>query len=351
MKGTMRAIIKPAAAPGAALATDWPIPQTGPKDLLVKVKAAAICGTDTHIYEWTPYAQSRVKPPTPIGHEFCGEVVEVGSAVSGFEVGDLVAGETHIPDETCYLCRTGQPHICQNMLILGIHTPGVFADYTTLPAVCAWKLPKGFDPEIGAVLEPMGVGVHGALLGPMHAANVAVIGAGPIGSLAAATARAAGAAKVMVSDMEDVRLEMARSLGATHLYNPRRDDVVAEVRKETGGYGADVVLEVTGVPQVMEQALKMARKAARVTFIGLPSNPVVFSDFANDLIYKELQVSGVTGRRMYETWFQVTTLIESGKIDPRKVITHRLPFEKFEEGFKAARERSGGKVVFFPEMR
>ncbi len=350
MQGKMRAIIKPEAAPGAALVNDWPIPQTGPKDLLVKVKAAAICGTDTHIYEWTPYAQSRVKPPTPIGHEFCGEVVEVGEQVVGFEVGDLVAGETHIPDETCFLCRTGQPHICKNMLILGIHTPGVFADYTLLPAVCAWKLPKGFDPEIGAVLEPMGVGVHGALLGPLHTANVAVIGAGPIGALAAATAKVCGANKVMVSDMEDVRLEMAKSLGATHLYNARDVDVVAEVMRETDGYGADVVLEVTGNPKAMENALKMARKAGRVTFIGLPNDPVTINDFSNDLIYKELQVSGVTGRTMYGTWFQVTRLINSGLIDPRKVITHRLPFEKFEEGFKAAKERSGGKVVFFPEM-
>lgn len=348
MKGTMRAIIKPKAAPGAELAKDWPIPQSGPKDLLVKVKAAAICGTDTHIYEWTPYAQSRVKPPTPIGHEFCGEIVEMGSAVEHFEVGDMVAGETHIPCGTCYLCVTGQPHICQNMLILGIHTPGVFAEYTLLPAVCAWKLPKGFDPEIGAILEPFGVGVHGALLGPLHAANVAVLGCGPIGQLAIATAAVCGAKKVMVSDVEDVRLEMAKKMGATHLYNGRRDDVVAEVRKETGGLGADVVLEVTGVPPVMESALKMCRKSGRVTFIGLPNDPIIFNDFANDLIYKELKVSGVTGRTMYETWFQVTALVESGKIDPKMVITHRFPLEEFEAGFKAARDRVGGKVLFLP---
>ncbi len=351
MKGTMRAVIKPAAAPGAALATDWPIPQPGPKDLLVKVKAAAICGTDSHIYEWTPYAQSRVKPPTPVGHEFCGEVVEVGSAVSGFAVGDLVAGETHIPCEVCLLCRTGQPHICQNMLILGIHTPGVFAEYALLPAVCAWKLPPGFDPEVGAVLEPMGVGVHGALLGPLHAANVVVLGAGPIGALAAATAAVSGAKKVMVSDMEDVRLEMAKSLGATHVFNPRRDDVLAEVRKETDGYGADVVLEVTGVPAVMESALKMARKSGRVTFIGLPSDPVTIKDFSNDLIYKELKVSGITGRLMYETWFQVMSFIDSGKINPKKVITHRFPLEEYDAAFRAARDRAGGKVVFLPEAK
>ncbi|MDA8216297.1 MAG: L-threonine 3-dehydrogenase [Dehalococcoidales bacterium] len=348
MKGVMRAVIKPTAAPGAALATDWPIPQPGPKDLIIKVKAAAICGTDSHIYDWTPYAQTRVKPPTPIGHEFCGEVVEMGSAVEGFEIGDLVAGETHIPCGNCYLCRTGQPHICQNMLILGIQTPGVFADYTLIPAVCAWKLPKDFDPEIGAILEPMGVGVHGALLGPLHAKNVAVLGCGPIGQLAIATAAACGAKKIMVSDMEDVRLEMAKSMGATHLYNARRDDVVAEVRKETNDLGADVVLEVTGVSPVMESALKMARKAARVTFIGLPNNPVTFNDFANDLIYKELEVSGVTGRKMYETWFQVQGLIESGKVNPKKVITHRFPLEEYDAAFVAARDRVGGKVLFIP---
>jgi threonine 3-dehydrogenase len=344
----MRAIIKPSAAPGAALVNDWPIPQPGPRDLLVKVKAAAICGTDTHIYEWTPYAQSRVKPPTPIGHEFCGEVVEVGNAVRRIQVGDMVAGETHIPDETCLLCTTGEPHICQNMLILGIHTPGVFAEYAILPESCAWKLPEGFDPELGAILEPMGVGVHGALLGSLHAANVAVLGCGPIGQLAIATAAACGAKQVFASDVEDVRLEMAKEMGATHLLNPKRDDVVAEVRKETGGYGADVVLEVTGVPRVMESALKMARKSGRVTFIGLPNDPIIFNDFANDLIYKELKVSGVTGRTMYGTWYQVMALLESGKVDAKKVITHRLPFEKFEEGFKAARERSGGKVLFIP---
>jgi len=349
VKGTMRAVIKPTAAPGAALAKDWPIPQVGPKDLLVKVKAAAICGTDSHIYDWTPYAQSRVKPPTPIGHEFSGEVVEVGALVENIKVGDMVAGETHIPCGKCLLCTTGQPHICQNMLILGIHTPGVFAEYALLPEVCAWKLPKGYDPEIGALLEPMGVGVHGALLGPLHAANVAVIGAGPIGALAAATAAACGAKKVLVSDLEDVRLEMAKSMGATHVYNARRDDFVAEVMKETGGVGADVVLEITGAPVAMEQALKVARKAARVTFIGLPSKPVVFNDFSNDLIYKELKVSGVTGREMYNTWYQVSALIDSGKVNPKQVITHRFPLEDYDAAFIAARDRVGGKVVFLPE--
>jgi len=345
MKGTMRAIVKSKPEVGAEFKKDWPIPQIGPKDLLVKVKASAICGSDVHIWDWTPYAQTRLKPPKAFGHEFCGEVVEMGDRVEGFAIGDLIAGETHIPCQQCYQCKTGLEHICQNMKILGIHTEGAFADYMAMPAVCAWKLPKEFNPELGAVLEPIGVGTHGALLGPVGAKTVAVLGCGPIGCFAIGVVKACGALKIYATDVSDMRLGIAKKMGATITYNVDKVDATQEILKETNGCGVDVVLDVSGAPGAIKTGINVVRKAGRFTFVGIPDQQIVL-DIPNEFIYKETQVQGITGRVMWETWYQVTNLLSAGLLNVEPVITHRYPLEQFKEAFENVKHRRGGKVLF-----
>jgi len=345
MKGTMRAIVKSKPEPEAEFRNDWPIPQIGPKDLLVKVKASAICGSDVHIWDWTPYAQTRLKPPMAFGHEFCGEVVEMGDRVEGFAIGDLIAGETHIPCQQCYQCKTGLEHICQNMKILGIHTEGAFADYMAMPAVCAWKLPKEFNPELGAVLEPIGVGTHGALLGPVGAKTVAVLGCGPIGCFAIGVVKACGALKIYATDVSDMRLGIAKKMGATITYNVDKVDATQEILKETNGCGVDVVLDVSGAPGAIKTGINVVRKAGRFTFVGIPDQQIVL-DIPNEFIYKETQVQGITGRVMWETWYQVTNLLSAGLLNVEPVITHRYPLEQFKEAFENVKHRRGGKVLF-----
>ncbi len=345
MKGTMRAIVKSKPEVGAEYGKDWSIPQIGPKDLLVKVKASAICGSDVHIWNWTPYAQARLKLPMAFGHEFCGEVVEMGDRVENFVIGDLVAGETHIPCQQCYQCKTGLEHICQNMKILGIHTEGAFADYMAMPAVCAWKLPKGFNPEIGAILEPIGVGTHGAMVGPVGAKTVAVLGCGPIGCFAIGVVKACGALKIFATDVSDMRLEIAKKMGATKTYNADKVDVTKEILKETDGCGVDVVLDVSGAPGAIKTGVNVVRKAGRFTFVGIPDQQIVL-DIPNEFIYKETQVQGITGRVMWETWYQVTNLLSSGLLNVEPVITHRYPLEQFKEAFENVKDRRGGKVLF-----
>jgi len=345
MKGKMRAIVKSKPEVGAEYRKDWPIPQIGPKDLLVKVKASAICGSDVHIWNWTPYAQARLKLPMAFGHEFCGEVVEMGDRVEGFAMGDLVAGETHIPCQQCYQCKTGLEHICQNMKILGIHTEGAFADYMAMPAVCAWKLPKGFNPELGAILEPIGVGTHGAMVGPVGAKTVAVLGCGPIGCFAIGVVKACGALKIYATDVSDMRLEIAKKMGATITYNADKVDATKEILKATNGCGVDVVLDVSGAPGAIKTGINVVRKAGRFTFVGIPDQQIVL-DIPNEFIYKETQVQGVTGRVMWETWYQVTNLLSSGLLNVDPVITHRYPLEQFKEAFENVKDRRGGKVLF-----
>ena len=345
MRGTMRAIVKSQPRPGAEYRKDWPIPEIGPKDVLARILATAVCGTDVHIYDWNAFAQAHLKLPTTFGHEFCGEVVEVGSQVENIKVGDLIAGETHIPCGTCFQCTTGLQHICQNMKIVGVHTAGSFAEYLQLPAVCAWKLPAGFDPAIGSVLEPLGVAAHAALLGPLSGQTVAVFGCGPIGCFAVAIAAASGAARIFASDVDETRLALAREMGATDTLNARETNVRQAILDATHGVGVDVVLEISAAPSAIQDAFKVVRKAGRLTLVGLQGDPVPLN-IANDFCYKETRVQGITGREMWGTWHQVMRLLESGKVDPTKVITHRLPLEEFEQGINLAKSRAGGKVVF-----
>ncbi|MGI6037211.1 MAG: L-threonine 3-dehydrogenase [Limnochordia bacterium] len=347
MKGKMQALMKAEAAPGAQL-TEVDIPEIGPKDMLVRVRAAAICGTDIHIYNWNKYAQDRIKVPMIFGHEFCGEVVAVGDQVEHLQVGDLVAGETHIPCGECLLCRTGRQHICRDMLILGVHTPGVFSEYAAMPAVLGWKIPKETSPDVGAVLEPIGVACHSIFTGGgTAAANTLVVGSGPIGLAATGIAKALGARQVISTDVSPERLALAKEWGADVTLNPKEVDVAEEVRKLTDGLGADVVIEASGAPVAIQQAFDAMRRGGKIMLFGLPGESVEL-DLTNNVIYKEAVVYGTTGRGMWDTWYHVMALVESGRIDPEKLITDRFPMSQFEEAFAAAAAGKGGKVILYP---
>lgn len=342
----MRAVIKTEAAPGATLA-EVDVPEVGPRDLLVKVKAAAICGTDIHINEWTDYAQARVRPPIVFGHEYCGKVVATGDQVRRVRVGDLVAAETHIPCERCPQCMTGNMHICEHMRIIGVHTDGAFADYALLPETCAWVLPPGTDPELGALLEPMGVGVHGVLVDRVDARSVAVFGCGPIGLFAVGTALAAGASQVFALEIAPYRLELARWLFPEAVaLNPLEDDVEGIVGERTGGQGVDVSVELSGSPEATRQCFQILRKGGRVSLVGLGGD--VTLNPTSDIIYREARVYGVTGRVMWGTWYQMMDIIASGRFDPTQVITHRFPLEEYAQALELAKSGRAGKILLVP---
>jgi threonine 3-dehydrogenase len=342
----MRAVMKLVPAPGAEMC-EVQIPEPGNRDVLVKVKAAAICGTDIHINEWTDYAQARVTPPMIFGHEYCGEVVATGNEVRRVGVGDLVAAETHIPCEQCAQCMTGNMHICERMQIIGVHTDGAFADYALLPESCAWVLSSDSDPELGAMLEPMGVGVHGVLVDRVGACSVAIFGCGPIGLFAVGTALAAGARQVFALEVAAYRLQLARRLFPEAIVlNPHEDDVEEIVRERTGGRGVDVSVELSGSADATRQCFQILRKGGRVSLVGLGGD-VTLNPTA-DIIYREAKILGVTGRTMWETWYQIMDIIDSGQFDPTDVITHRFPLKQYAQALALAKSGAAGKILLVP---
>jgi threonine 3-dehydrogenase len=343
----MKAIMKTKAAPGAEL-VDVDIPKVGPRDVLIKVKAAAICGTDIHIYDWTPFAQVRVKPPMIFGHEVCGEVVEVGGQVSALKKGDLVAVETHIPCEDCYQCRTGNQHICEKMAIVGVHTDGVFAEYAKIPAVCCWKLPPDINPDLGAIFEPIGVAMHGAMVDEINGNSVAVFGCGPIGLYGIGIAAAMGATKIFALEPNPTRRAMAPKFAPKAiLIDPVKEDAVKIIKDATGGRGVDVALEISGAAPATKMAFQILRLGGRVSLVGLTNTPVQL-DTPADIIYKEAKIYGTTGRLMWKTWYQIQALLDSGRFDPMPTVTHRLPLGEIGKGVALAKSGEAGKVLLYP---
>jgi threonine 3-dehydrogenase len=345
----MRAVVKRDRKPGLAF-LDVDVPVIGPRDLLVRVKAAAICGTDHHIYAWSAWAQARCRLPMILGHEYAGDVVAVGNAVTNFKVGDRVACETHIPCGHCFQCATGNQHACENMVIVGVHTDGAFADYAKLPDVCAWKLSDAVSYELGAVLEPMGVGVHGVqAAGDLSAATVAVFGCGPIGIYGAAAAFSGGARTIYGIDLSPVRLDLATQVVPGLIpVNAGESSAVEAILEATHRRGVDVVLEYTGSAQATQDAFKVLRRGGRIVLVGLTSDPVTL-DTTTDIVYKEATVRGVTGRLMWSTWYQMDALLAAGRFDPMKVITHRFNLSEYEAALAVARSGGGGKVLLLAE--
>jgi len=325
---------------------DVPVPTFGSNDVLIRVHYAGVCGTDLHIWEWDSWASNRMRPPVTIGHEFAGEIVELGrdAAAGGLlSVGDLVTAEGHIVCGHCLQCRLGEAHLCRRTQIIGVDRDGAFADYIAMPASNVMKL-DGIPTEIGAIMDPLGNAVHTVLEADVPGSTVLVLGCGPIGCFAAGVARAAGASLVIASDYNPKRLELARRMGAHVLLDPAKDDVVNRVRELTDGDGADLVCEMSGHPSGHATAFAAARLGGRVNLLGTPSRTTEV-DFARDIIFKGLTLYGVTGRKMYDTWHQMRRLIRAGQLDPCPVITHRFPLENIAEAIGVLKDGQAGKVI------
>ncbi|MCK8060987.1 MULTISPECIES: L-threonine 3-dehydrogenase [unclassified Fusibacter] len=342
----MKAIIKQTPAEGATL-VEIAKPKVGEREVLIKVQATSICGTDFHIYKWDEWSQNRIKTPQVMGHEFAGEVIAIGDKVTKVKLGDIVSAETHIVCEVCELCQTGNAHICKDTLILGVDTQGTFAEYVVIPEQNAWLNDKDVSPEYLCIQEPLGNAVHTVLSGEIIGKTIAVVGCGPIGLMAVDVAKASGAAKVIAIEINDYRANLAGEIGADVVLNPMKDDVIARVLEETGGLGVDVVAEMSGNKIAINQALKYIKLGGRMSMLGIPNGKVEL-DIATDVVFKGITIHGIVGRRMYDTWYQVKGLIQSGKLHLDKIVTHKMPMDDFQKGMDLMESGNCGKVVLFP---
>jgi len=343
----MKALVKRSKAPGLEL-MDVDIPGIGANDVLIKVKATSICGTDIHMFRSSPGMMRSVTIPTIIGHEACGEVVEVGEYVSGLKKGDLVSPSPLIFCGECYYCKMGAAHHCQNREILGVSTNGTFAEYAGVPAVGCWKHPAGMSGDLGAIHEPLGVAVHGVLADEVNGKSVAVFGCGPLGLFAIGAARVFGATRVFGLEVAPKRLAMARQLfPEVTVINPREQDATKTILEATGGLGVDVSIEISGSAEALRQAFKVLKHQGRVSVVGVPEGPIEL-DTHPDIIRKEARVLGVFAQVIWKTWWQVRDLLDTGKFDPLPVITHRFPLAEFEKAFALAASSEAGKILLYP---
>jgi threonine 3-dehydrogenase len=347
----MLALRKTVAKRGAEV-LEIPVPSPGEGEILVRVHAASICGTDLHIYDWNEWAQKRIQRlPMTFGHEVSGFVERVGPEVHHLRPGQFVVAETHIACGHCSTCQTGRAHICENLQILGVDTEGAFADFMLLPAGNAWVVGEGIDPDVASIMEPFGNAVHAAFGtggGEDLATNtVAVIGCGPIGLFAVGIARALGAWKVIAIEPNEYRRAKAKEMGADVLVDPSEHDPVVAVLEATSS-GAEVVLEMSGNPQAIDQGTRMLARGGRMSLLGLPNSSVTL-DLSDQVIFKEARLQGITGREMFRTWQQTTTLLSTGRVNVLPVITHKVGLERFEEAFATAASGQSGKVILFPE--
>jgi len=339
----MRALVKERAGPGLTL-VERQIPTIGPTDVLLRVKKAGICGTDAHIWNWDAWAARRVRPPLVVGHEFMGEVAAVGGGVAGMRVGDRVCAEGHIPDGTCVLCRTGQAHICAAVRVIGVDRDGCFADYVAMPAGNVWQLDPAVPDDWAAIFDPLGNAVHAVATAEVSLKNVLITGAGSIGLMAIAVASAAGASKIIAVDPNPHKRALAKMLGAHHALDSRSPDAARSIADVTGGIGADALLEMSGNPAALELGLKALRHGGRAAILGIPPAKIAI-DVAEDVVLKGLTLVGVFGRRMFETWYQMQSLVSSRRIDLTPIITHVVPIERFEECFTTLPGRDAVKIV------
>jgi len=344
----MNALVKTKPEPGLTL-MKVPDPRPGPAEVLVRVRATSLCGTDTHIYRWDEWARSRIHPPRIIGHELCGDVVELGPGVSLVATGDYVAAESHITCGRCFQCRTGQAHVCKQYRILGVDIDGSYAEYVVLPERVLWKTAQEIPPELACVQEPLGNAVYAALVEDLSGCSVLISGCGPTGLFAAAVARVAGASLIIATDISDYRLGLAKQVGADQTLNAKTEQseaLAAAILDLTGGDGVDCALEMSGDPGALHQAFRSVKNGGRVTLFGIPTGPVCF-DLPNEIIFKGIRVYGVTGRRLFNTWYRLAGLFKAG-LDIRPIVTHQLALADFAQGFDLIRSGLCGKVVLRP---
>ena len=337
----MKALVKSKAAPGLWL-EEVPKPEPGINDVLIRVLRTAICGTDVHIYKWDAWAQKTIPVPMTVGHEFVGEIVAVGDNVEGYHPGQIVSGEGHIVCGRCRNCMAGRRHLCPNTQGVGVNRPGAFAEFIAIPAANVWVHADGIDLDVASIFDPYGNATHTALQWDLVGEDVLVTGAGPIGAMAAAVARHAGARHVVITDVNDYRLGLAAKLGATRTVNVTREKI-ADVQQELGmTEGFDVGLEMSGNPQALRDMIASMAHGARISMLGIPEGEVAID--WNAVIFNMLTIKGIYGREIFETWYKMTTMLQSG-LNLDALITHRLPYTDYEEGFAAAIAGEAGKVI------
>ncbi len=348
MSDTMRAIMKLEAGPGLSL-SEAPVPHPGPDDVLIRVTASSICGTDVHIYNWDTWSQHRIKPPLILGHEFAGEIVECGTNVKGLKVGDLASAEGHILGRGSHHVHYGQEHLAPGIEVLGIDRPGAFTRYVVVPASNVWRNPPDLAPEIASLQDPFGNAVHTVFAQDVAAKRVLVTGAGPIGLMTIPVAKAVGARSVYITDVNPMRLELARRLGVDETFDAADPDTVAHIQDLTDGEGVDVLLEMSGHPSAIDQGLRALRPGGEVALLGLPSQAIKV-DWGEHLVLKGATVRGIYGRRIWDTWYRMRALLATGAVDLWPLITHRFPLAEFEAGFQLMKSPHElvGKVILYP---
>jgi threonine 3-dehydrogenase len=339
----MKALVKRNSEPGLWL-EDAPEPEYGINDVLIRVDRTGICGTDIHIYNWDAWAQKTIPVPMIVGHEFVGEIIEVGSNVSDFRPGDIVSGEGHVVCGRCRNCLAGRRHLCKDTKGIGVNRPGAFAEYMTLPMTNVWHHRDTVDRDVASIFDPFGNAVHTALTFQVLGEDVLITGAGPIGIMAAAVVKHAGARFVVITDVNPYRLELAKTMGVTVALDVREKSI-AEVQKELGMQeGFDVGLEMSGNPQAFRDMLDNMCHGGKVAMLGIPSEQIAID--WNTVVFNMLTIKGIYGREMYETWYKMTVMLESG-LDIKPIITHRYNYEEFEKGFEVMRSGQSGKVVLY----
>lgn len=322
--------------------TEAEVPVAGPNDLLIKIRKTAICGTDIHIFQWDEWSQNTIPVPMIVGHEYVGEVVDMGQEVRGFEIGDRVSGEGHITCGHCRNCRAGRRHLCRNTVGVGVDRQGAFAEYLAIPAFNAFKIPDNISDELAAIFDPFGNAVHTALSFNLTGEDVLITGAGPIGIMAAAVAKHVGARFVVITDVNEYRLQLARDMGATRAVNVTQEDLKSVMDDLGMTEGFDVGMEMSGVPSAFSSMLESMNHGGKIAMLGIPP-----SDMSIDwtkVIFKGLEIKGVYGREMFETWYKMASLIQSG-LDLSPMLTHELPVDEFQNGFEIMLSGQSGKVI------
>ena len=343
--GVMRALAKVRPGPGAEI-VERPRPRPGPGEVLLRVEAASICGTDLHLFEWDDWAADNLTPPRILGHELAGAVIATGSGVSRVREGDLVGVESHLFDWTCAQCRAGDMHLCRTLRVIGVHTDGGFAEEVVIPEANAIES-NGLDPAVVALQEPMGNAVHAAFVEPIEGRSVLVTGCGPIGLCAVGIAKAAGASLVVATDTEPYRLELARTMGADLALDAASADTEGRIMDATSGDGVEVVLEMSGAPPALDAALRLVTRGGRISLLGIFAEPPTL-DLSERVIMQGLRLHGIYGRRIYDTWERTQALLRSGSLDVTPILTHRLDLDDWEQAFDLIASRHAGKVVLLP---
>lgn len=337
----MKSLAKLKKEPGIWM-TETEKPSLGHNDVMIKIKKTAICGTDIHIYNWDEWSQSTIPVPMTVGHEYVGEIVEIGQEVEGFKIGDRVSGEGHITCGYCRNCRAGKRHLCRNTFGVGVDRPGAFAEYLVIPAINAFKLPDNISDDIASIFDPFGNAVHTALSFDLVGEDVLITGAGPIGIMAVAICKFVGARHVVITDVNEYRLDLARKMGATRAVNVGEENL-RDVMNELGmNEGFDVGLEMSGVPSAFNQMLDTINHGGKIAMLGIPPRGMAMD--WNQVIFKGLQIKGIYGREMFETWYKMASLIQAG-LDISPIITHQMSIDDYQKGFEIMNSGQSGKVI------